>query len=80
MMNKKKKKLVSRREIVFGKDFGKEIGMFEKLKVVVIIVKKENNIRKDREMDKEQIMFYFQRIGNYFKILFKKIKVRSEKI
>lgn len=53
MMNKKKKKPVSRREIVSGKDPGKELGMFEKLKAVVTTAKKENNTRKDREMDKE---------------------------
>lgn len=58
MMNKKKKKPVSRREIVSGKDPGKELGMFEKLKAVVTTAKKENNTRKDREMDKEQIMLY----------------------
>lgn len=55
-MNKKKKS-VSRRETVSGKDPRKKHGMFEKLKARITKAKKESSTGKGREMHKQIILY-----------------------
>lgn len=56
MMNKKKKS-VSRRETVSGKDPRKKQGMFEKLKARVTKAIKERSTGKGRKINKQIILY-----------------------
>lgn len=76
MMNKKKKS-VSRRETVSGKDPRKKHGMFEKLKVRVTKAKRRAAQEKVEKQTSKSFLI-LRVIGNHFKVLLKTIKERSD--
>lgn len=76
MMNKKKKSM-SRKEKVSGKDPGKKLDMFEKLTTRVTKTKRRTAHIKVEKWTKRSFLIHGA-VGNHFKVLLKAMKESSE--